>query len=88
MIERRLTVRNRLGLHLRPAGELCRMATEYKSEIKICFRNKEFSAKSILGMLSVLSACVQQDDEITLVCSGEDEKEACETLAAFIESQT
>lgn len=85
MIERRLTVRNRLGLHLRPAGELCRMATEYKSEIKICFRNKEFSAKSILG---ILSACVQQDDEITLVCSGEDEKEACETLAAFIESQT
>ncbi len=85
VIERRLTVRNRLGLHLRPAGELCRMATEYKSEIKICFRNKEFSAKSILG---ILSACVQQDDEITLVCSGEDEKEACETLAAFIESQT
>lgn len=85
LIERRLTVKNRLGLHLRPAGELCRMATEYKSEIKICFRNKEFSAKSILG---ILSACVQQDDEITLVCSGEDEKEACETLAAFIESQT
>ena len=85
MTERKLTVRNQLGLHLRPAGELCRMATEYKSEIKICFRNKEFSAKSILG---ILSACVQQDDEITLVCSGVDEEEACETLAAFIESQT
>ncbi len=85
LIERKLTVKNRLGLHLRPAGELCKMATEYKSEIKICFRNKEFSAKSILG---ILSACVQQDDEITLVCSGVDEEEASETLAAFIESQT
>lgn len=84
LIERKLTVKNKLGLHLRPAGELCKMASEYKSDIKICFRNKEFSAKSILG---ILSACVQQDDEITLVCSGEDEGEACETLAAFIESQ-
>ena len=84
MIERKLTVKNPLGLHLRPAGELCKMATEYKSEIKICFRNKEFSAKSILG---ILSACVQQDDEIKLVCSGEDETEACEALAGFIESQ-
>ena len=85
MIERKLTVKNQLGLHLRPAGELCKMATDFKSEIKICFRNKEFSAKSILG---ILSACVQQDDEITLVCSGADEKEASEAIATFIESQS
>ena len=44
MIERKLTVKNQLGLHLRPAGELCKMATDFRSEIKICFRNKEFSA--------------------------------------------
>lgn len=84
MTERRLTVKNKLGLHLRPAGELCKLATEYKSDIKICFRNKEFSAKSVLG---ILSACVQQQDEIILVCNGPDEEEACEVLAAFIEDQ-
>lgn len=77
MVEKRLTVKNELGLHLRPAGELCKLATEYKSDIKICFRNKEFSAKSILG---ILSACVQQEDEIELICSGTDEKEALEGL--------
>ena len=82
MTERVLTVKNKLGLHLRPAGELCQMAADYKSDIKICFRNKEFNAKSVLG---VLSACVQQQDEIRLVCSGPDEQEACDTLAAFIE---
>ncbi len=85
LIEKKLTVKNPLGLHLRPAGELCKLATEYQSDIKICFRNKEFSAKSILG---ILSACVQQQDEITLVCRGADEEEASEALAAFIESQT
>ena len=84
MVEKRLTVKNELGLHLRPAGELCKLATEYKSDIKICFRNKEFSAKSILG---ILSACVQQEDEICVVCIGVDEEEACRAIADFIEQQ-
>ncbi len=84
MIEKKMVVKNRLGLHLRPAGELCRLATEYRSDIKICFRNKEFSAKSILG---ILSACVQQQDEIRVVCTGVDEKEACDAIADFIEKQ-
>lgn len=84
LIEKRVTVKNHLGLHLRPAGELCRLAMGYKSDIKICFRNKEFSAKSILG---ILSACVQQNDEIMLVCAGSDEEEASRAITDFIENQ-
>lgn len=83
MIEKKLIVKNLAGLHLRPAGELCQKALEYDSKITLCFRNKEFNAKSVL---SILSACVQQDDEVLLVCSGSDEKEAAEALAAYIES--
>lgn len=83
MIEKKLIVKNLAGLHLRPAGELCQKALEYDSKITLRFRNREFNAKSVL---SLLSACVQQDDEVVLACSGTDEKEAAEALAAYIES--
>jgi phosphocarrier protein len=68
---------------MRPAGDLCKLAMKYEAKIQICFRNKRFDAKSLL---SVLSACVQQDDEITLVCSGADEMEAAREIAAYIEN--
>lgn len=84
MVEKRLTVTNPSGLHLRPAGDLCKKASEYQSSIMIHFRNKEFNVKSLL---SVLSACVQQEDEILLVCTGADEQEAAEAVASFIENE-
>ncbi len=81
MVSEKVVIRNVLGLHLRPAGDLCRKAVEYDSHIMIHFREKEFNAKSLLG---VLSACVQQGDEIELICSGTDEKEALQTLVDLL----
>ncbi len=82
MTERRLTVTHPLGLHLRPAKDLCKIAMEYESKITIRFRSREFNAKSLL---SVLSACVQQSDELILECSGSDEDAAAEAISSFIE---
>lgn len=79
-MEKRLTVNNELGLHLRPAGELCSIAMEYESKITICFRDREFNAKSLL---SVLSACVQSGDEIIIRIEGPDEETAAEQISAF-----
>ncbi|MCD8398856.1 MAG: HPr family phosphocarrier protein [Lachnospiraceae bacterium] len=79
-MEKRLTVNNELGLHLRPAGELCSIAMEYESKITICFRDREFNAKSLL---SVLSACVQSGDELTIRIEGPDEESAAEQICAF-----
>ena len=54
------------------------------TKILIRFRGREFNAKSLLGLLS---ACVQQMDEIVLVCDGPQEKQASKELAAFIEHE-
>ncbi len=83
MVEKTLTVKNISGLHMRPAGQLCKLAMGYESKIMIQFRNKEFNAKSLL---SVLSACVQQEDEIRIICSGVDEEQAAQVIASFIEN--
>ena len=83
MVSRKVTVTNPTGLHLRPAGNLCKEAMKYKSMITFQFRDTTANAKSVL---SVLGACGKSGDEITLICEGEDEQEALDALTAAVES--
>lgn len=83
MVSKSVVIKNPTGLHLGPAGNLCKEAIQYKSLITFQFRDSTANAKSVL---SVLGACVKSGDEITLVCEGVDEKEALEHLVAAIES--
>ena len=83
MVSRKVTVTNPTGLHIRPAGNLCKEAMKYKSMITFQFRDTTANAKSVL---SVLGACVKSGDEITLICEGEDEQEALDALTAAVES--
>ena len=79
----KVQVKNPTGLHLRPAGNLCKEELKYKSMVTFNFNGGTANAKSVL---SVLGACVKCGDEIELVCEGEDEEKALETLTSFIES--
>ena len=74
---------NPSGLHLRPAGILCKEAMKYKSLITFQYGQGSANAKSVL---SVLGACVKCGDEIELTCEGEDEEEALKALVNAIES--
>jgi phosphocarrier protein HPr len=83
MISQKVVINNPTGLHLRPAGILCKDAMEFKSSITFRFKDTTANAKSVL---SVLGACVKAGDEIELFCDGPDEKEALQSLVAAIES--
>ena len=83
MISQKIIIKNPTGLHLRPAGNLCKEAMKYKSHIDFTYGDNTANAKSVL---SVLGACVKCGDEIELHCSGEDEQEAMEALIRIIES--
>lgn len=83
MVSQRITIKNPTGLHLRPAGILCKEAMQFKSLITFTSRENTANAKSVL---SVLGACVKCGDEIELVCEGEDEQEALTTLIRAVES--
>ncbi len=79
-MEKKWIINNTLGLHLRPASELCTIAMEYDCRITLRFRDREYNAKSLL---SVLSACVQSGDEIELDFDGPDADAALERFTAF-----
>lgn len=83
MLSQAIKIMNPTGLHLRLAGNLCKEAMKYKSKITFEYRGNTANAKSVL---SVLGACIKSGDEITLICEGEDEREALQSLIAYIES--
>ncbi|MDE6209822.1 MAG: HPr family phosphocarrier protein [Lachnospiraceae bacterium] len=78
MVSKRIVIKDETGLHLRPAGQLCKMASQYNSHITFKTKNSEANAKSVL---SILGACVKKNDEIELICQGEDEVEALEAIS-------
>ena len=83
VLSQAIKIKNPTGLHLRPAGNLCKEAMRFKSKITFEYRGNTANAKSVL---SVLGACIKSGDEITLICEGEDEREALQSLIAYIES--
>lgn len=82
MLSQKIKITNPTGLHLRPAGNLCREAMKYKCKVTFEYDGNTANAKSVL---SVLGACIKSGDEITLVCEGEDEADALTALVDFIE---
>ncbi|MGN0335856.1 MAG: HPr family phosphocarrier protein [Lachnospiraceae bacterium] len=83
MIKHKVVISNETGLHLRPAGTLCRTAMQYKAHITFTIGNTTANAKSVL---SVLGAGVRAGDEIELICDGVDEEQAMDALVALIET--
>lgn len=83
MVSRKVVIKNPTGLHLRPAGVLCKEAMKYKSLTTFSFRETTANAKSVL---SVLGACVKCGDEIEFRCEGEDEEEALKGLIHAVET--
>ena len=65
MVSQKVTIKNPTGLHLRPAGILCKEAMQFKSLITFTFRDNTANAKSVL---SVLGACVKCGDEVEFCC--------------------
>ena len=83
MVSQKVTIQNSTGLHLRPAGILCKEAIKYQSRITFKFKEHVFNAKSVL---SVLGAGVKSGQELEFMCEGEDEKEALNAITMIIQN--
>ena len=81
MIEREVTVLNKLGLHARPAAEFVRAARGFKSTIRIRKDGEEYSASSILD---VLTANCDFGSSLLLIAEGPDAETALERLGGLM----
>ena len=82
MVSQKVRVRNKSGLHMRPASELTKIASLCKSKITINAGDKSVNPKSILLLMS---AGIKAGTEIEIVCEGETEVEDLAKLVEAIE---
>jgi len=84
LVERKVEVINKLGLHVRPAAMLVQKASKFKSEIRLQKDDLEVNAKSIL---SVMALAAQMGSFVIIKAEGEDEALAVEELAKLFEEK-
>jgi phosphocarrier protein HPr len=84
MIERKVMVTNRLGLHLRAAAALVKTAAEFQSDIQIRKDDLVVNAKSIMALLGLEAA---RGVEIAIVAEGADEDTAIMAVAGLVEAK-
>ena len=76
-------IRNRQGLHARPAAEFVKLASGFASEVWVEKDGLEVNGKSIMG---VLMLAAEAGSEIRIRATGEDAERAVEALTALVRS--
>lgn len=82
MIQRELTIINRLGLHARATAKLVQLLSGFRCQATLEARGREVNAKSIMGVMLLAAAT---GTTIVLRVDGEDEQAAAEAVASLFE---
>jgi phosphocarrier protein HPr len=81
MIQTRIQISNKLGLHARASAKLTKLAGGFKSDIHLSRNGRRVNAKSIMGVM-MLAAGMGSEIEIEAV--GEDEQQAVDAMRSLI----
>lgn len=80
----KVKVKNRMGLHTRPATAIVKMLQHCKSEVLFTYKNETINAKSIL---SILMLAASKNSNITITVDGDDADVIMENLVTAFDSQ-
>ena len=76
------TIKDKTGIHARPAGFISKIARESKSEVVIEKDGKRVNAVKLMMLMGLGVKC---GDRISVEVSGSDEQETFDRLKAFFE---
>ena len=81
MLERQVTIINRLGLHARPAAEFVRTVRTFQSSVTVIKNGDDYSGASILD---VLSANLDHGSSVVFRAEGPDAEQALDRLCRLL----
>ena len=84
MLDKQVTIINKLGLHARAAAKFVTLASSFGSDIKLARNGQEVNGKSIMGVMMLAAS---KGSELTLSADGSDEAQAVERLSMLIEQR-
>jgi phosphocarrier protein len=82
MLERELTVSNRLGLHARATAKLVQLLSGFRANATLVAKGREVNAKSIMGVMLLAAG---QGTPVTVRVQGEDEADAMVAVVDLFE---
>jgi len=84
MIEKQITIINKLGLHARAAAKLIGTTSRFTSDIKISKDGRQVDGKSIM---SVMMLAASKGTELTFTVEGHDESDALDAIEVLIQNR-
>lgn len=84
MAEKLLTVRNRAGIHARPAALIAQTANKFAAEVLMEKDGTVINAKSIMGVITMAAG---YNTTLKVKADGPDATQAIEALSALFENK-
>ncbi len=90
-LERNINLKNKHGLHMRPAQRIVEVAGKFASDIRAVKGTYECDAKSILDMIEfaahMVNSTSESDSSFLFRASGNDAKDALEALGTLVDDR-
>ncbi len=83
MVERRVGIKNPLGLHARAAAQFVKTASLFSSKVTVSKDGNTIDGKSILGILFLAAT---SGSELTIAAIGDDAQKAVDALVKLVSS--
>ncbi len=84
MTERIVTIRNRAGMHARPAALLVKTANSFAAQIYIEKDSERVNGKSIMGVITLGATF---DTPLKIIADGPDEAQALDAIEKLFENK-
>ena len=83
-MDRQVTIKNKLGLHARPAMAFVDIATQFQCAIKVCNRDQVVDGKSIMQMMLLMAV---EGTPLKITAEGDDAAAALDALEKLIDGK-
>lgn len=84
MTSKTVTIKNRAGIHARPAALIVNTANQYESDIFLEKDSMRINSKSIMGIITLGAS---YKSSIIIMAEGSDENDAVEAIAKLFENR-
>ena len=84
MVSKEVTIKNRAGIHARPAALIVQTANEYDAQIYLEKENNRINSKSIMGIITLGAS---YNTKLQVVAEGDDEEEAVDAIVKLFENR-
>ncbi len=82
-IEKELTIRNKMGMHARPAAQFVKRASKYQCDVWVEKDDEPVNGKSIMGLMMLAAG---RGEKIKIIAEGNDAEAAMADLEELVSS--